>query len=240
VRERGGLISYKATTEGEIPYEMNINYLSAVADPALPAEQRARMFLASQAVMLTLAGVPGIYVHSLIGSENWTEGVALTGHNRSINRRKLDYATLVDELLDEGSLRHQVFEGYRRMLEARIHEPAFHPASPQRVVPTPHQVFCLIRGGAIEDAPGDGGPAEAGTADSGAAVGAVAEVPVVCVMNLSGDEVEVHVDVGRAGVGENKSFRDLISGDTFFPHWDGPTRISFELEGYEVMWLRPV
>ena len=213
VRERGGLISYKATPAGEIPYEMNINYLSAVTDPALPPEQRARMFLAGEAVMLTLAGVPAIYVHSLIGSENWTEGVARTGRKRSINREKLDYDRVVDDLLDESSLRHQVFEGYRRMLEARINEPAFHPSSAQRIVATPHQVFCVVRGGAP---------------------------PVVCVTNLSGDEVEVHVDVREAGVGETKSFRDLVSGDTFYPHWDGPTRISFELQGYEIMWLRPL
>ena len=92
VQERGGRISYKATADGKIPYEMNVNYLSAITDPALPAGQRAETFLAGQAVMLALAGVPGIYVHSLIGSENWQDGVAQTGANRTINREKLEFA----------------------------------------------------------------------------------------------------------------------------------------------------
>ena len=241
VRERGGRISYKATPGGEIPYEMNVNYLSASTDPALPPAQRARMFLAGQAVMLVLAGVPGIYVHSLIGSENWNEGVEQTGHKRTINREKLHYDRVVDELIDEESLRHQVFEGYKRLLEARLAEPAFHPAAPQRIVETPHQIFCVIRGG-----PAAAGAADAGTTgqaaqpqDRLASHDTPAPPPVICLINVSADETEVHVDVGAAGVGETKSFTDLVSGDTFFPHWDGPTRISFELEAYEIMWLKP-
>ncbi len=235
VQERGGLISYKATPEGEIPYEMNINYLSAVTDPALPEEQRARMFLASQAIMLVLAGVPGIYVHSLIGSENWKEGVAQTGHNRTINREKLDYDTVVDELLQDEGLRNHVFEGYRRMLAARIGEAAFDPASPQRIVETPHQLLCVIRGGPVEDA-----SAPDGAEPRPATVRSPAPGPVICLINVSGDAVEVQLDLGQAGVGDTKSFADLISGDTFYPHWDGPTRISFEVDAYEVMWLKPV
>jgi sucrose phosphorylase len=226
VKERGGRISYKATPEGEIPYEMNVNYLSAVTDPALPEEQRARVFLASQAIMLSLAGVPGIYVHSLIGSENWSEGVEETGHNRAINREKLDFDEAVHDLLEEGTLRRHVFEGYKQLLEARIREPAFHPAATQQIVEMPHQVFCVIRGGAA--AAGTGSPA------------APSVVPVICLINVSADDVVCHVDLGYACVGETKSFSDIITSDTFFPHWDGPTRISLELRPYEVMWLKPI
>ena len=45
-----------------------------------------RRFLASQAIMLSLAGVPGVYVHSLFGSRNCQSCVAATGQSRSINR----------------------------------------------------------------------------------------------------------------------------------------------------------
>ena len=53
-------------------------------------ELQVDRFLASQAILLSLAGVPGIYVHSLFGSRNWHEGVAQTGRNRTINRRKFE------------------------------------------------------------------------------------------------------------------------------------------------------
>ena len=43
--------------------------------------------MVSQAIMLALAGVPGIYVHSLFGSSNDYIGVEETGRARSINRQ---------------------------------------------------------------------------------------------------------------------------------------------------------
>ncbi len=144
VRERGGLVSYKATPDGEVPYELNVSYRDAVAEPGLEPERRARKFLASQAVLLSLAGVPGIYVHSLIGSGNWREGVERTGHARSINREKLAYAQLAAEFERPGSLRNLIFEGFSRMLRAR-RRPAFHPGGAQVVLPAERAIFALER-----------------------------------------------------------------------------------------------
>lgn len=145
VKERGGMVSYKATAAGEVPYELNINYLDAVAEGNLDPSLRARKFLASQAVMLSLRGVPGIYIHSLIGSGNYTEGVNRTGMNRTINREKLDVERVVRELEDEGCLRNMVNTGYRRMLEARAEYPAFHPAGRQRILETDPALLALER-----------------------------------------------------------------------------------------------
>jgi glucosylglycerate phosphorylase len=134
VKKRGGEISYKAVPGGEIPYELNINYLSAVAEDSLSAEARAAKFLASQAVLLSMPGVPGIYIHSLLGSQNWSEGPQITGMKRSINREKLDISVVEEELTGEDSLRRMVFEGYTNMLEARRKSKAFHPAGPWKVL----------------------------------------------------------------------------------------------------------
>ena len=87
----GGLVSYKRNPDGsQSAYELNIVYFDALNDPKAnePPAQQIDRFLASQAILLSLPGVPGIYVHSLLGSRNWPEGVAQTGHNRTINRRK--------------------------------------------------------------------------------------------------------------------------------------------------------
>jgi len=215
VKSRGGLISYKATSDGDLPYEMNINYLSAVTDPALPDEQRARQFLASQSIMLCLAGVPGVYVHSLIGSENWEEGVEHTGVNRAINRRKLSFEETVTELETSGSLRNLVFEGFKRMLAARTEEAAFHPAAPQRILQTPSSVFGLMRDG---------------SANSGNRV--------VCLVNLTADPVECAVEGTLLGQGSERSLVELISRDSVFPHWEPDGGFSVELEPHEIMWLR--
>ncbi len=145
VQARGGLVSYKSTPEGDIPYELNVSYRDAVAEASLPTELRAKKFLASQAVMLAMAGVPGIYIHSLLGSGNWKEGVGITGVNRTINREKLSIEKLEAELADPGSLRHLIFSGYSKMLQARSGHDAFHPTAGQEVLDLGPDVFALKR-----------------------------------------------------------------------------------------------
>lgn len=145
---RGGLISYKHNPAGPAtPYEMNINYFDALSDPtgAEPPTTHVDRFMAAQAVMLALAGVPGVYVHSLLGSRNWPEGVAQTGHNRTINRQKFTRAALEAELADPASLRHHVLTRYRQLLRARASTPAFHPQGGQTVVDVAPQVLALLR-----------------------------------------------------------------------------------------------
>ncbi len=145
VKDRGGLVSYKATPDGDIPYELNISYRDAIAEDSLSPEMRSAKFLSSQAVMLSMAGVPGIYIHSLLGSGNWQEGVELTGVNRTINREKLSVTQLSLELDEPESLRNLIFSGYSRMLKARSSHEAFHPTAGQRILNLGSSLFALIR-----------------------------------------------------------------------------------------------
>lgn len=214
VQDHGGLVSYKATPSGSIPYEMNINYFDAVADPALPDDQRVQIFLASQAIMLAMPGVPGIYIHSLIGSGNWTEGVRQTGHNRSINRQKLSYVQVREELADEDSVRHAVFVGYRDMLMARSRCSAFHPLAEWTVVDTDKSVFAIIRKSETER--------------------------VLCLHNVTHESAEVVVPLRNIGLEEGRHFQDIVSGDHVFPALEGSgsnSSVSFGLDPYEVLWL---
>jgi sucrose phosphorylase len=140
VRERGGLVSTRTKPDGtDAPYELNISYFSALDSPTgLPPEIHAQRFLASQALMLSLRGVPGIYFHSLVGTPNYHDGVKQTGHNRTINRRKFGSAELRAILESEESAQRRVFDGYRQMLKTRIEQPAFHPDGQQQVILSDH------------------------------------------------------------------------------------------------------
>ena len=173
--------------------------------------------------MLALAGVPGIYVHSLIGSENWQEGVEQTGANRTINRRKLEYAAVEEEFDDESSLRSLVFRGYKALLEARGSDPAFNPKSPQRVVESDTRLFVLLRGPFLDQPEED---PEAGTESS-----------VLCIHNLSGDLVEFRDRKDTYPWPEEGVIRELISGDLVYPSEEG-SLFSLELHPHEVMWLQ--
>ena len=74
----GGFVSYKTNSDGsQSAYELNMNYYDALKDPAKNEELQTcvNRFLTSQAIMLAMRGVPGIYFHSLFGSQSWFEGV---------------------------------------------------------------------------------------------------------------------------------------------------------------------
>ena len=147
VRDRGGLVSMRRNPDGtESPYELNISYVSAMDSPeGLSPDDHARKFLASQGLMLALRGVPGIYFHSLVGTQNYTEGVEETGHNRTINRRKFNIDELRRILSDENSVQSRISEGYRRMLKVRITQPAFHPDAKQAFWDTDNKSIVAFR-----------------------------------------------------------------------------------------------
>ena len=135
VRQRGGLVSTRRLANGEdAPYELNITYFDALRNPADADPQwHVRRFLASQAIMLALRGIPAVYFHSLIGTANDSGAVAATGRARSINRRKYAADELHRILANPNSVSAQVFNAYRDLLTKRIAQPAFHPDAEQQV-----------------------------------------------------------------------------------------------------------
>jgi len=131
VESAGGRVSWRAMPDGsKQPYELNITYYSALAETDDPKLGAAR-FLCSQALALSLRGIPGIYIHSLFGTANDEAGVEATGQNRSINRRKWELAALREHL--KSGLGKLVFTRYLRMLRRRTEHPAFHPDAAQKV-----------------------------------------------------------------------------------------------------------
>jgi glycosidase len=209
----GGRVSYKTNLDGSRSvYELNISYFDALSDPAAgePVELQVDRFVASQAIMLALAGVPGIYVHSLIGSRSWQEGVAQTGHNRAINREKLNRADLERELADPASLRSRVFSAYRRLLRARASEPAFHPQGKQRVLLLDPAVFCLLR-----------------TSPDG-------HSQVLCAQNVSDEPHKLSLQLNSLGLPAG-TWRDLLSGEPVPVQEDS---LHLTLAPYQTRWLK--
>lgn len=145
----GGLVSYRHLPNGsQSPYELNITYFDAINSPEFTArspELAVRRFMVSQAIMLALMGVPGIYFHSVFGSQNNHAGVEQTKQNRTINREKLDLAELRQRLQDPNSIPAQVYTQYRRLLEIRRQEAAFHPFGDQKVLDISPAVFAVER-----------------------------------------------------------------------------------------------
>lgn len=148
IGQNGGYLSTKTNPDGSTsPYELNITYLDALKDPAHPHDpNHIARFLASQAVALTLPGIPAVYIHSILGSGNWTEGVRRTGRVRSINRATLSVDALQMQLAQERHPRTRVFAPYRHMLRLRSRQPAFDPGAGMQVFSLrDDRVFALQR-----------------------------------------------------------------------------------------------
>ena len=132
VIRKGGKVSWRNLPDGsQKPYELNISFLSMICDPADDTAVKARKFMASQAILLSVVGMPGIYIHSLLGSENDVKGMETSGINRRINREKLDRTQLFAQLNDANSLRCRVLRQYTKLLQARRSSRRFHPKLPK-------------------------------------------------------------------------------------------------------------
>ena len=146
VKGKRGYVSYKIVKDGtEKPYEMNITYYSAIADSKNSEELNIKKFIASQAIILSLLGIPGIYIHSLFGTENYLEGVEKTGQRRTINRKKFQYDKLKEDLANTDSREHKIFTELTKLIHRRKYEKAFHPNGKQEVLFLKKGIFSLLR-----------------------------------------------------------------------------------------------
>jgi sucrose phosphorylase len=146
VKDRGGLVSYKATPEGNVPYELNISWADAVAPVDANADERVAALLASYAVACAMDGLPAVYFHSLVGSRSWKEGPGTLGYNRAINRQRPRIGELERDLDTPASMRARTLSGFGSLLVERGRRPAFAPDSPRRVLSETGPVFVLERG----------------------------------------------------------------------------------------------
>jgi len=214
-RQHGGYVSYRADPEGgSSPYELNISYFDALSDPESEErrELQVRRFLCSQAIMLALRGVPGIYFHSLFGSRNWKQGVEKTGRKRSINRKKLELSRLRRELNDRNSVRSRVLRGYKELLSGRKSSSAFHPGAEQVVVDAGSEIFAILR------------------RPSGS------EKPVLCLHNITGESQSLSPASLEGVEITGPELEDLITGRSFAMDKSGEIGLS----PCEFLWLREV
>jgi sucrose phosphorylase len=189
VKANGGRVSYKQNSNGSrSPYELNISYVDALKNPQWQLDPlHVARFMASQAIALSLPGIPGVYIHSLLGSRNWQAGVLKTGRHRSINREKLDLAVIAAELEMAGGFRRQVFQQYQNLLRVRRKQPAFNPEAGVRVLDLGRRVFGMERFATAQQ--------------------------ILVLVNISG-EIQ-HIDL-PASVRTGKRM-DLLTGQTFSP-----------------------
>ncbi|MDO8862559.1 hypothetical protein Q6D67_12680 [Haliea sp. E1-2-M8] len=129
----GGRVSWRALEGDEKrPYEVNIALYDALQGTVRGADTWGlERLVCAHSIMFALEGIPGLYIHSLLGTRNDYQRVEHSGHSRCINRHQWSLAALEAELADPASDHHQVLTRLQALLRLRAAQPAFHPNATQ-------------------------------------------------------------------------------------------------------------
>jgi glucosylglycerate phosphorylase len=212
IAARGGRISYKDNGDGTVSaYEINSTWFSALNDPDGDEAIGVKRYLASRAIPLSLMGVPGIYLHGLLGTPNDVEA-AEREEPRSINRKTLHAEKFCPELEEANSVSARIYYGMIEMLKKRRREKGFHPNAPQRVIAVSDALFCLTR-----------------TAVDGAS-------RILCVINVTPSSVDFEITTDPHGLARG-TWQDLLSGRKVKA---SAGKMAFQVLPYEVLWLKAV
>jgi sucrose phosphorylase len=207
--QHGGQVSYKNNPDGsQSPYELNITYFDALSNPADGEEIKIKRFMASQAILLSFQGMPGIYFHSLFGSSSWQEGFAQTGRARTLNRQKLKLLELEAALADPLTREARIFEAYTELLHLRAGHQAFHPNAAQALLETSPGIFALHR-----------------TAPDGSE-------RILCLLNVT-NRVQTLASISSIIVADSGlAYLDLLSGIKY------RANEAVSLDIYQLLWLQ--
>ncbi|MEO9476722.1 MAG: alpha-amylase family glycosyl hydrolase [Cyclobacteriaceae bacterium] len=147
----GGRISYRSAGGVDKPYEVNCNYFSLLKGKEQNEQLGIKRMLLAHAVLLSLPGLPAIYFHSLLGSQNDLQGLERLGYPRAVNREKLYYEELENELADTGNRRYAIFSEIKRMIKVRKKLPQFDPYGSFEPIQTNDSLLAFIRPGKTGD-----------------------------------------------------------------------------------------
>ncbi len=142
MHKRGGFVSLRDVAAGEQkPYEINIALFSAFGGRVedLPA------YLAAHTLLMSFQGLPALYIHALLATQNDLELVEKTGRTRSINRGYWSAHDLEKVLADEQSIQFQVLHELKRIMAVRDRQAAFSPTAAQTVFSAPPGAFIMRR-----------------------------------------------------------------------------------------------
>ena len=143
----GGKVSWRSTETGQQKaYEINIALYDALQGTIEGKDSFGlERFICAHAIMFGLEGIPGVYIHSLLGTKNDYDKVENTQQNRSINRHRWDYEQLEEELGDTHGHHAVVLSSLKALIDIRIKQPAFHPNATQFTLHLGLQLFGFWR-----------------------------------------------------------------------------------------------
>lgn len=145
MENNGGKITYRSTnTDVDEPYEINISLFDAMKE-TFSKEKKLfiERYICIHTIMMSLEGVPAFYIHSLFGTENDYALYQKTGHNRSLNRGKIDYNKIKTE--STNTKESKIYNKLKELLLIRRNQAAFHPNALQFTLHLGNELYGIWR-----------------------------------------------------------------------------------------------
>ncbi len=213
-KDHGAYVSFKMSEGGrEEPYEINSTWWSAINGESTAEDLtlRVKRYVASRSIALAVRGVPGIYIHGALGTENDHELVAQTGVKRDVNRSHVHPKTVFASLVQRRSKLAMIRDFNSMAAVVRTRERAFHPNGAQRVLHLSPRVFAVLRSSPEGNR------------------------HVLTMTNVTGQPQQVSIPRRLLPV-EESCWLDVLSGS----HWQSSgDLLPGTLEPYAVVWLQP-
>ncbi len=213
-RDHGGFVSYKTGEDGtKEPYEINITWFSALnREGEEDVAFQVKRFVASRIISFVLQGVPGIYLHSLIGTPNDIAAVYLTASKRDINRSVIDGKAFAEALHDPLSKISRISRELGRLTAIRVRKRAFHPNGKQKILTLSNRVFSVYR------------------------ISPEGDQHILALVNVSDKSCRLEIPLKELA-SDRIHWYDLVSEMEWMAD-DGKLYVS--LEPYDVIWLTPM
>ena len=209
LQENGALLSWREHADGtRTVYEVNVSLFDAFKQSGEAVDRTLDRMILAHAILLGLEGVPAIYIHSFVATENDVSRVENTGHNRAINRHQWALDELTEQLNDVKSQHAQCLHSIKQLIDIRQRQPAFHPNATQFTLNCGRSIFGFWRQS----------PDRAQS--------------IFCLYNVT--PTRTAIAAASLNLVGSDSWRDLISGGTVDLFSEDPT---IELAPYQAVWL---
>ena len=209
LQKNGALLSWREHADGtRTVYEVNVSLFDAFKQSGEAIDKTLDRMILAHAVLLGLEGVPAIYLHSFVATNNDVSRVENTGHNRAINRHQWDFKELTGFLSDDQTQHARCLQAIKGMIGIRQQQPAFHPNATQFTLNCGRSIFGFWRQS----------PDRAQS--------------IFCLYNVT--PISTTIAAASLNLVGSDSWRDLISGETVDLFCEDPT---IELAPYQAVWL---
>ena len=209
LQENGALLSWREHADGtRTVYEVNVSLFDAFKHIGEAVDLTLERMILAHAILLGLEGVPAIYLHSFLATNNDLSRVENTGHNRAINRHQWVLDELTGLLNDAKSQHARCLQAIKQLIDTRQGQPAFHPNATQFTLNCGRSIFGFWRQS----------PDRAQS--------------IFCLYNVT--PTSTTIAAASLNLVGSDSWRDLISGETVDLFSENPT---IELAPYQAVWL---